>query len=216
MVKSSTREAAVVAKGGVTYRIKRGDTLWDISATYYRNPWLYHKLARANSIGNRDRFLRELASIFLKIRILIPLLAVLLSTAGCGPRKVLGIPRGRACAAVVHGPVRRPCERGLHDPGSLPSSLTFPRAPYYLSLVFDSMDMADQAMRMLELAWNRCPDPWKREAGVLLAQKYNAKKNWPPAILVARKSSRRSSCLTSSRGPVACLLKPSTGPSRTR
>jgi LysM repeat protein len=46
--------AATVAKGGVTYRIKRGDTLWDISATYYRNPWLYHKLARANSIRNPD------------------------------------------------------------------------------------------------------------------------------------------------------------------
>ncbi len=47
-------EAAPVAKGGVTYRIKRGDTLWDISATYYRNPWLYRKLARANSIRNPD------------------------------------------------------------------------------------------------------------------------------------------------------------------
>ena len=38
----------------MTYRIKRGDTLWDISATYYRNPWLYHKLARVNSIRNPD------------------------------------------------------------------------------------------------------------------------------------------------------------------
>ena len=64
-VKSSTREAAVVAKGGVTYRIKRGDTLWDISATYYRNPWLYHKLARANSIRNPDL-------IFAGTRIYIP------------------------------------------------------------------------------------------------------------------------------------------------
>jgi LysM repeat protein len=53
-VKTSTGEATTVAKGGVTYRIKRGDTLWDISATYYRNPWLYPKLARANSIRNPD------------------------------------------------------------------------------------------------------------------------------------------------------------------
>jgi LysM repeat protein len=52
--KTAAAEAATVAKGGVTYRIKRGDTLWDISATYYRNPWLYHKLARANSIRNPD------------------------------------------------------------------------------------------------------------------------------------------------------------------
>ncbi|MFI5368150.1 MAG: LysM peptidoglycan-binding domain-containing protein [Spirochaetia bacterium] len=42
------------ATGGVTYRIKNGDTLWDIAGTYYRNPWLYPKLAKANSIRNPD------------------------------------------------------------------------------------------------------------------------------------------------------------------
>jgi LysM repeat protein len=42
------------ASSAVTYRIKRGDTLWDISSTYYRNPWLYPKLAKANSIKNPD------------------------------------------------------------------------------------------------------------------------------------------------------------------
>jgi nucleoid-associated protein YgaU len=41
----------------VTYRVKRGDTLWDISASYYRNPWLYPKIARANSIKNPDLIL---------------------------------------------------------------------------------------------------------------------------------------------------------------
>jgi nucleoid-associated protein YgaU len=51
--------------GGVTYRIKYGDTLWDISATYYRNPWLYPKLAKANSIKNPDL-------IFAGTRITIP------------------------------------------------------------------------------------------------------------------------------------------------
>ena len=51
--------------GGVTYRIKNGDTLWDIAATYYRNPWLYPKLARANSIRNPDL-------IFAGTRITIP------------------------------------------------------------------------------------------------------------------------------------------------
>jgi nucleoid-associated protein YgaU len=40
--------------GGVWYEIKWGDTLWDISATYYRNPWLYPKIARENSITNPD------------------------------------------------------------------------------------------------------------------------------------------------------------------
>lgn len=51
--------------GGVTYRIKKGDTLWDIAATYYRNPWLYPRLARANSIRNPDL-------IFAGTRITIP------------------------------------------------------------------------------------------------------------------------------------------------
>ena len=46
--------AKPAAQGGVTYRIKNGDTLWDIAATYYRNPWLYPKLAKANSIRNPD------------------------------------------------------------------------------------------------------------------------------------------------------------------
>jgi nucleoid-associated protein YgaU len=45
---------AVQPKGAVTYRIKKGDTLWDISSTYYRNPWLYPKLAKANNIKNPD------------------------------------------------------------------------------------------------------------------------------------------------------------------
>jgi nucleoid-associated protein YgaU len=41
---------------GVWYSIKWGDTLWDISAKYYRNPWNYYKIARhpRNSIKNPD------------------------------------------------------------------------------------------------------------------------------------------------------------------
>jgi LysM repeat protein len=45
---------STAAGGGVSYRIKRGDTLWDISSTYYRNPWLYPVIARANGIKNPD------------------------------------------------------------------------------------------------------------------------------------------------------------------
>jgi len=46
--------APAPAPKSVTYRIKRGDTLWDISASYYRNPWLYPRIAKANSISNPD------------------------------------------------------------------------------------------------------------------------------------------------------------------
>jgi len=41
---------------GVWYTIKWGDTLWDISATYYRNPWLYPAIAEhpENDIQDPD------------------------------------------------------------------------------------------------------------------------------------------------------------------
>jgi LysM repeat protein len=45
---------AVGTAGGLWYEIKWGDTLWDIAATYYRNPWLYPKIAKANRITNPD------------------------------------------------------------------------------------------------------------------------------------------------------------------
>ncbi len=39
---------------GTWYRIVWGDTLWDLAGTYYRNPWLYPRLAKANKIANPD------------------------------------------------------------------------------------------------------------------------------------------------------------------
>jgi len=39
---------------GMWYRIVWGDTLWDLAGTYYRNPWLYPRLAKANKIPNPD------------------------------------------------------------------------------------------------------------------------------------------------------------------
>jgi LysM repeat protein len=48
------KNIATASAGGVWYNIKRGDTLWDIAATYYRNPWLYPRIARANKIANPD------------------------------------------------------------------------------------------------------------------------------------------------------------------
>ena len=41
-------------KKDVRYRIKWGDTLWDISDSYYKNPWKYPKIARYNHIKNPD------------------------------------------------------------------------------------------------------------------------------------------------------------------
>ena len=38
----------------ITYKIKWGDTLWDIADAYYKNPWNYKKIARYNGIRNPD------------------------------------------------------------------------------------------------------------------------------------------------------------------
>ncbi|HZK20031.1 MAG TPA: LysM peptidoglycan-binding domain-containing protein, partial [Treponemataceae bacterium] len=38
----------------VEYNLKWGDTLWDLSNTYYRTPWLYHIIAEHNNIEDPD------------------------------------------------------------------------------------------------------------------------------------------------------------------
>ena len=47
-------QPAAEAADGVWYRIVWGDTLWDLAGTYYRNPWLYPRLAKANKIADPD------------------------------------------------------------------------------------------------------------------------------------------------------------------
>ena len=51
---SSYKVPAVIPKNGVVYQIRWGDTLWDISEAFYRNPWLYPRIARHNNIRNPD------------------------------------------------------------------------------------------------------------------------------------------------------------------
>jgi len=45
---------SVIPKEGVSYRIRYGDTLWDIADAFYRNPWLYTRIALFNNIRNPD------------------------------------------------------------------------------------------------------------------------------------------------------------------
>jgi hypothetical protein len=54
---SSYNVPAVIPREGVVYRIRYGDTLWDISEAFYRNPWLYPRIARFNNISNPDRII---------------------------------------------------------------------------------------------------------------------------------------------------------------
>lgn len=50
----SKRQAAqpAIPPEGVTYKIRQGDTLWDISDVFYRNPRYYTIIARSNEIVN--------------------------------------------------------------------------------------------------------------------------------------------------------------------
>ena len=41
----------------ITYKIKWGDTLWDIADAYYKNPWKYKYIARYNGIKNPDHII---------------------------------------------------------------------------------------------------------------------------------------------------------------
>jgi LysM repeat protein len=43
---------AVIPREGVPYTIRWGDTLWDIAEAFYRNPWLYPRIAQHNNIRN--------------------------------------------------------------------------------------------------------------------------------------------------------------------
>jgi hypothetical protein len=54
---SSYKVPAVIPKNGVAYQIRWGDTLWDISEAFYRNPWLYPRIARHNNIRNPDHII---------------------------------------------------------------------------------------------------------------------------------------------------------------
>jgi len=48
---------AVIPREGVNYTIRWGDTLWDISQAFYRNPRLYNRIAQFNNIRNPNQII---------------------------------------------------------------------------------------------------------------------------------------------------------------
>lgn len=50
----SYKVPATIPRNGAPYTIRWGDTLWDIADAFYRNPWLYPRIARYNNIKNPD------------------------------------------------------------------------------------------------------------------------------------------------------------------
>lgn len=56
VVPETPKEVASQTKN-ISYKIKWGDTLWDISKSYYNNPWKYPKIAKYNGIKNPDHII---------------------------------------------------------------------------------------------------------------------------------------------------------------
>ncbi|WP_010253495.1 Hsp70 family protein [Treponema primitia] len=54
---ASYKVPQTIPRNGAPYKIRWGDTLWDISEAFYRNPWLYPRIARFNNIRNPDRII---------------------------------------------------------------------------------------------------------------------------------------------------------------
>ncbi len=54
VVVPSVPEKIVTAADEKKYKVKWGDTLWDIAESYYKNPWMYKKIASVNNIKNPD------------------------------------------------------------------------------------------------------------------------------------------------------------------
>ncbi len=125
-------------------------------------------------------------SSFPRTELLLLLLAFPLFTAGCGPRLIWGIPEGELKAQLAKSryDALAPVDFPSQDPDACLA--ISPDAPFYLSFVFDSLGRPVQSLRMLELAWQKCPSPWKEEAGVLLAQRSLSEKDYDRAVDVAR------------------------------
>ncbi len=131
--------------------------------------------------------MRVHGSPFLRIELLLTLLAFPLVAAGCGPRQVWGVPAEELRGRLAQGDYEALAAVAFPSDNPEESLALEPQAPYYLSFVFDGMGLASQSLTMLELAWSRSPSPWKEQAGALLAQRYNEQKDWDKAAAVARR-----------------------------
>jgi hypothetical protein len=52
---SSYKAPPVIPAAGISYKLRWGDTLWDVSQAFYRTPWRYRHLASYNGIRNPNR-----------------------------------------------------------------------------------------------------------------------------------------------------------------
>ena len=126
------------------------------------------------------------ASSFLRTSLLFALLACPLLTAGCGPRTVWGMDTGELESSLAAARYEALAQVDLtrQDPAECLSIA--PEAPYYLALVFDSLKRPADGQRLREVAWQRSPSPWKEEAGIALALRAIADKDYDRAAALSR------------------------------
>lgn len=126
------------------------------------------------------------ASSYLRIELLLALLAFPLVAAGCGPRQIWGIDPDTLKADLAAGRYASLSAVDFTRQDPRDALRLSPDAPFYLSFVFASQNNDPASLRMLELAWDASPAPWKEEAGILLAERYNRDRSYDKAITVAR------------------------------
>jgi soluble lytic murein transglycosylase-like protein len=126
-------------------------------------------------------------SSFLRIELLLALLAFPLFTAGCGPREVWGIDAETLKSDLAKARYSSLASVDFSSQSPDDALRISPEAPYYLSFVFDGMGRPEQSLSMLELAWDKSPEPWKDEAGVQLAQQLVRMKSYDRAMEIARR-----------------------------
>jgi soluble lytic murein transglycosylase-like protein len=122
---------------------------------------------------------------YLRTEIFLLLLAFPLCTAGCGPREVWGTPLESLKERLGKAQYQDLASVDFSTQDPEDALAIDPRAPYYLSFVFDKLGKAGQSQRMLELAWQRSPSPWKEEAGMLLGERALDQKSWSRAAEIA-------------------------------
>jgi len=130
--------------------------------------------ARASSFPSSEALLLILA---------LPVLAV-----GCGAGPVWGMPVAeiRQRLATAEYAFLRDVDLEKHEPAEALGVGS--EAPFYLAFAFDAVERPDAALAMLELAVERSPQPWRSEAGVELAERRLASREYERAEAAARRA----------------------------
>jgi len=119
---------------------------------------------------------------------LLLILALPVLAAGCGAGAAWGMPAAeiRQRLAAADDAFLRDVDLEKYEPAE--ALAVGAEAPFYLAFAFDAVDRPDAALAMLELAVERSPEPWRSEAGVELAERRLAGREYERAEAAARRA----------------------------